>query len=78
MQVRTQSHDTTKRVCARPGPNPRFPSGLRSAVARRQTDLVVLEGWLELAEVKIALLGQDRLFPAAAVLAEYIVARVYR
>jgi DNA-binding transcriptional LysR family regulator len=41
-------------------------------------DLLVLQGWPELLEAEIALLGQARLPPAAAALAEFIVERVTR
>jgi hypothetical protein len=41
-------------------------------------DLAVLNGWPELIEVEIALLGQARLPPAAAALAEFIAERVTR
>jgi DNA-binding transcriptional LysR family regulator len=40
--------------------------------------LEVLEGWPELAEAEIALLGQDRLSPAAGALAQFIVEHVTR
>lgn len=41
-------------------------------------DLAVLEGWPDLASAEIALLGQARLAPAAAALAEFIAGRVTR
>jgi DNA-binding transcriptional LysR family regulator len=41
-------------------------------------ELVVLDGWPDLAEAEIALLGQARLTPAAAALAAFIVERVAR
>jgi DNA-binding transcriptional LysR family regulator len=41
-------------------------------------DLAILDGWPDLAEAEIALLGQARLSPAAAVLAEFIIGRVNR
>jgi DNA-binding transcriptional LysR family regulator len=41
-------------------------------------ELAILDGWPDLAEAEIALLGQPRLSPAAAALAEFIVERVAR
>jgi DNA-binding transcriptional LysR family regulator len=56
-------------------------AGLGYAVMPRAMvpqDLAVLEGWPQLAVAEIALLGQARLQPAAAALAEFITERVTR
>ncbi len=56
-------------------------AGLGYAVMPRAMvpgDLAVLEGWPELPSAEIALLGQSRLAPAAAALAEFIARRVTR
>jgi len=56
-------------------------AGLGYAVMPRAmvpTELVILEDWPELAEAEIALLGQARLLPAAAALAEFVEERVLR
>ena len=56
-------------------------AGLGYAVMPRAMvppELVILEDWPELAEAEIALLGQARLSPAAAALAEFVEDRVVR